>query len=552
MKLILIGLIFLTNIFALPKLNNNILSAKEAFVISYDIQEGATILTIKLAKDIYVYKKKLKLIVDKKDRTDIFSSLKTVNLHDADVVQESFTRVLPKGSEYSFSLQGCSKSGVCYYPITKNFTNNTTEQTATTKVVADESDKIMDILLNKNIFIILGAFFLYGLLLSLTPCTFPMIPILSSIIVNSNKKETISAKKGFFLSLVYVLSVSFTYSIAGVIVAHLGSNIQAAMQQDGVVIAFSAIFILLSFSMFGYFKLELPQSIQTKLNAKTQGNTGILGIIIMGVLSALIVGPCIAPPLGAALLFIAQSGDVFVGALALFILSMGMGVPLLLIGLGAGKLLPHAGTWMDLISKFFGIIMLAIAILMLSKILDSNIINILWATLLIVSAIFYGALEPIEEGRKDIFKILKAFWVITLIVGASMIFKTIVANPEMSTNSTKISEKKINRFKIVTTNEQLSESLQSNNYVIVDFWAKWCNICEELEETFHKSKVQNELIKFKLVKVDLTDMTKESESLLKRFDIFGPPMVGIFKDGKLIKKFIGYKNEKEFLEFLKI
>ena len=325
------------------------------------------------------------------------------------------------------------------------------------------------------------------------------------------------------------------------------------MQQDGVVIAFSAIFVLLSFSMFGYFKLELPRSLQSKINAKTQGSTGLLGIVIMGVLSALIVGPCIAPPLGAALLFIAQSGDVFVGAVALFILSMGMGVPLLLIGLGAGKLLPHAGTWMDLISKFFGIIMLAIAILMLTKILDSHVINIMWATLVIVSAIFYGALEPVKEDKKDIFKVLKAFWVIALILGASLLFKTVVGQNEITavkiTNSTTIEAK--NKFKIVSTNKALDEALKSEKLVIVDFWAKWCNICQELEETFHEKSVQKELTRFKLVKVDLTDMTKESESLLKRFNIFGPPMVGIFKNGKLIKKFIGYKNEKEFLEFIK-
>ena len=224
-----------------------------------------------------------------------------------------------------------------------------------------------------------------------------MIPILSSIIVKAGAKEKLSSKKGFLLSFVYVLSMSFAYTIAGVLAGLFGSNLQVALQNPYVLSIFAFVFVLLAFSMFGYFKLELPQSLQNKINKSSEGKEkqGFVGIAIMGFLSALIVGPCVAAPLAGALIYIGQTGDAILGGLALFVLSFGMGIPLLLIGLGAGKYMPKPGEWMDSISKIFGLLMLGIAIYMLDRVLDPSLIMYAWAVLMLASALYIQAYKHI-------------------------------------------------------------------------------------------------------------------------------------------------------------
>ncbi len=199
------------------------------------------------------------------------------------------------------------------------------------------------------------------------------------------------------MSLVYVLAMAAAYTIAGVLAGLFGANLQVALQNPYVLVVFSLIFVALAFSMFGYFRLELPQSIQNKVNKTTDGkeNQGIVGIAIMGFLSALIVGPCVAPPLAGALVYIGQTGDAFLGGAALFVMSIGMGAPLLLIGLGAGKYMPKPGGWMDSVSKIFGIVMLAVAIWMLDRVLPATLIMYLWAILLIGAAIYLKVFEHI-------------------------------------------------------------------------------------------------------------------------------------------------------------
>ena len=400
----------------------------------------------------------------------------------------------------------------------------------------DETTGISNILKNGNIFLILGTFFLFGLALSLTPCIFPMIPILSSIIVqhSNNNDGKISAKQGFILSLVYVLSMSIAYTIAGVLAGLFGANIQAMLQNPYVLISFSLLFVALAFSLFGYYSLELPQSFQNKINSITGNKKGYSSIAIMGFLSALIVGPCVAPPLAGALLYIGQTGDAVLGGLALFIMSIGLGVPLLLIGIGAGKYMPKPGGWMNTVSKIFGVVMLAMAIYMLDRLLEQYIIFILFALLSFASAIY------LLKTKNTFAKIVS---IILIVLGGYFSYLSSHTSNEHFD------------YKYVKTIKELDNILKNTTQpVMLDFWASWCVSCKELENiTFKDEKVKNTLKPYLLLKADVTKNTKDDQELMKRFQVFGPPALIFFdKNGKELKskRMIGYKNPKEFIQIL--
>ncbi|TPW16246.1 MAG: dsbDH, partial [Halothiobacillaceae bacterium] len=333
--------------------------------------------------------------------------------------QTAFTMPLIRTSgaaqtiELEVRYQGCAEAGFCYPPITKVFPvelpkvdlasitsindlSNTTATAAvatTTAPLLSEQDRFAQSLAGDNIFLVMAAFFGVGLLLAFTPCVFPMIPILSSIIVGQG--ATTSTRKAFTLSLAYVLAMALTYTVAGVIAGMTGENLQAAFQNPWILGSFSLVFVALSLSMFGFYDLQLPSSLQSRLATLSNRQSGgtVIGAAIMGFLSALIVGPCVAAPLAGALIYIGQTGDALLGGLALFALSMGMGAPLLLIGTSAGKLLPRVGDWMNAIKAVFGVLLLGVAIWMLERILPATLSLLLWALLAIVSAVYLGALR---------------------------------------------------------------------------------------------------------------------------------------------------------------
>ena len=418
-----------------------------------------------------------------------------------------------------------------------------------------ESDSIVNALKDQNVILVIATFFGFGLLLSLTPCVFPMIPILSSIIVKAGDSEKLTASKGFFLSLVYVLSMSLAYTIAGVIAGVFGANLQVALQNPYVLTVFALIFVVLAFSMFGYFKLELPQSIQTKLNKTTEGKEkqGVIGVAIMGFLSALVVGPCVAPPLAGALVYIGQTGDAILGGAALFVMSLGMGVPLLLIGLGAGKFMPKPGGWMEQVTKVFGIVMLAIAVWMLDRVFNPTLIMYLWALLFLGAGLFIKTFEHI---------LVKLLAVVLLIYGTI----TFIGAISGATNVLKPLEKFISvkgavsnvhllDFKKVKNIQELNKAIEaSNKPVMLDFWADWCVACKELDNiTFQDEQVIKELEKFTLLKVDVTKNTKDDKELMKKFQVFGPPALIFYDENNQemkSAKIIGYKNPQEFLELI--
>ncbi|MEV9546844.1 protein-disulfide reductase DsbD [Aliarcobacter butzleri] len=570
MKKILLLLILFIYSFSL-ELGNKVLEPEEAFKVKFIKNEDSLNIKFELGKDIYLYHNKLQINILKPQKIEITKELnipKPVNYEEFIVHFDDLNLTIPynllkskvdsKEFEIELKFQGCSKAGLCYAPMSQKqilmFDENIENKNINLENL-NETDSIANSLKEKNLLLVLLTFFGFGLLLSLTPCVFPMIPILSSIIVGASKNETMTASRGFFLSLVYVLSMSVAYTIAGVIAGIFGANLQVALQNPYVLVIFALIFVALAFSMFGYFEIRLPQAIQNRVNKTTDGKEkqGILGIAIMGFLSALIVGPCVAPPLAGALVYIGQTGDAILGGLALFVMSLGMGVPLLLIGLGAGKFMPKPGGWMESITRIFGIVMLGVAIWLLDRVLDATVIIYLWALLLLGSAIY---LKIYQHILTQLITVVIFILGVVLFVGA-ISGATNPLNPlEKFTSSkmTQVSDEKL-IFKKVKNIQELELAIKnSNKPVMLDFWASWCVSCKELEEiTFQDEQVINKLQEFTLLKADVTENNDEDKALQKKFGVVGPPALIFWdKDKNEIQasRIIGYKNPKDFLEIV--
>jgi len=388
--------------------------------------------------------------------------------------------------------------------------------------------KIADVLGTESSLFVILLFFIFGLLLSLTPCIFPMIPILSSIIVSQSNEGKSNTAQAFFTSLVYVLSMAVTYTVVGLIAGLLGADIQAAMQNPWVLTVFAAMFVALAFSLFGYYEIGLPQSMQsklTKVSDDAQGK-GVAGTAIMGLLSALIVGPCVAPPLGGAILFISHTGDALLGGVALFVMSMGMGMPLLLVGVGAGKFMPKPGGWMSRVSQVFGIMMLGLAIFMLARILPDSLTLILWAMLSIGTALYLGLFDgknPHSVGSylSKLFAILALVYGIVLFIG-SISGSTSIFRPLerfITYNGVVVDEILQNvshSSRGYSIDRLMREVKASDKPVVVDFGKDSCTACMELEEiTFPNKEVQKELKNFTFIQIDLTANSDEDKAYTK-------------------------------------
>ncbi len=549
-----------------------VLPLEKAFQISATQNSQGVFINIILGDKIYLYDDKLKLEITKPKHLDITSWVsrpKAELFHDYKTQRKPFELFVPQSLldnevgegnfRLKFSYQGCSELGICYEPSIKEYSfkmgGNAPLKDANTAL--SEQDEIAKTLLEGNVLWVLLSFFGFGLLLSLTPCVFPMIPILSSIIV-SQPSAKMNAKKGFFLSLVYVLSMSVAYTMAGVLAALFGSNLQASMQHPYVIVAFSLIFVALAFSMFGFYEIKMPNAISNRLSKKSgeaQGQ-GILGIGIMGFLSALIVGPCVAAPLAGALIYIGQSGDALLGGSALFMMSLGMGAPLLLIGTTAGRYMPRPGVWMQNVTAFFGVLMLGVAVWMLSRIVPSIVNMALWMVLLISSSIYFGAIEPAQKGWQRVFKTIPfmgLIYGITLFVGL-VSGATDPLKPLERFTSSSVASSHTTMFKLVKNTNELDSALKNSTMpVMLDFYADWCVNCVEFEKfTFSDERVKAKLEKMTLLKVDVTKNSANDKALQKRFDIFNPPAILFFKDAEEIKsmRLVGFKNADEFLKHL--
>lgn len=459
--------------------------------------------------------------------------------------------------------QGCAKAGLCYPPITKNITVNLDSSAGGGAAAAagstnsggsagtgsgtgfiSEQDKIASTLASGKLLATIAIFFGLGLLLAFTPCVFPMIPILSSIIVGQGKE--ISTSKAFSLSVVYVLAMGVTYTAAGIIVAKSGENIQIMFQNPWVIGVFAGIFVLLSLAMFGFYELQMPSGIQSKLNNISSSQEGgtYIGAGIMGFLSALIVGPCVTAPLVGALIYIADTGNELIGGTALFALSMGMGAPLLAVGTSAGKLLPKAGAWMDIVKGAFGVMMLGLAIWLLSRVVSPEIVLLLSGALLMVTAIYMGAWETIKEGASGWTKFSKGLGLIGFVYGALLIIGATSGGNDLlqplkglSTSNLKISttnsvnethdtkEFKFEYFKSIDDLEgRIAKASAAGQPVLVDFYADWCVYCKKLDsKTFPDLGVQTALSNFVLLKADVTDNDEIDQALMEKLGLVGPP-----------------------------
>jgi len=486
------------------------------------------------------------------------------------------------------SYQGCADRGICYPPQREVFELDLPPAAGAAAVAAaagpnaataapggtsaavvqqSEQDQIAAMIAGQSSWVVIGAFFLIGLGLAFTPCVFPMIPILSGIITGHGRH--ITTRKAFMLSLAYVLAMALTYTVAGVFAALAGENLQAMLQNPVAITVFALIFVALAFSMFGFYDLQLPSSLQSKLTeiSNKQEGGSLAGAAVMGLLSALIVGPCVAPPLAGALIYIGQSGDAVLGGMALFAMSLGMGAPLIAIGTSAGKLLPRAGGWMDAVKAVFGVVMLGVAIYLLERVISPTLAMVLWGVLLVVSAIYMGAITHLPEGASGWRKLWKGLGVALLIYGTLFLIGAAANGKDTlqplrgvvlggGSGATAEQHAAFKRIKTVDDlDRELAAAKAQGKPVMLDFYADWCVYCIQMERnTFPDPAVRDAMAQMILLQADVTDNDEADKALQRHIGIPAPPaMIFWGADGAERRhlRLLGYMGPEEFAPHLR-
>ena len=624
MKVFFTLLCFVTLVFA------SVLTPQQAFKLTQNADTQGVFVRIELANGIFLYKNRLKVLLN---GDDITASLNLPNFVVKDK-EEVFYRALQldlprlllenakiKQAKLEIFYQGCADSGFCYRPMSANFKitaqendKNNAFTIAPLSQKSSNSNEFTRYLQEKNVALILVIFFAYGLLLSLTPCTLPMIPILSSLIlaqsiaksdtkaeknsaknlnsnsnshlnsgenssensaksVNLNKNsspnltkslnfsensnqnsskstnlaQNISKKRALWLSFVYVFFMSLAYALAGLITASLGASVQGLLQKPAVLAVFALILVLLALACFGVFSLSLPARLQKFNPAKN--SKGVLGVALMGFLSAFIIGPCVVAPLAAALLYIATSGDLVLGALALFVLSFGMGVPLLFVGVGLSFI--KAGAWTQRVNVFFGFVMLAMAVWVLSRFAPSGYILVAYGVLGVFFASFMGlwgsAQNGFDKAKKALLTLVLAYS-LALFLGGLFGGKDFLNPLNLSVNSQNFTPTSRLNFEYLTSLNAVNKALKDNEKVLLDFTASWCENCKLLDaQTFSNERVQERLKGYKLVKIDISENDSAQTQMMKEFGVFAPPVLIFYEKGAEISRFEGFVNADEFL-----
>lgn len=592
---------------------NSFLDAEQAFRLTALITDNKEIIVQwQVAEGYYLYRDKLAFSVVAEGSigkanypTGIMKNDPTFG--EVEVYQQSVVEItLPvlsighsKFLQLKVDYQGCAEAGLCYPPMSKTLdleiperliplkelqakqeinqkptTENATHAAA--PIMISEQDKLAQTLMSGNSGYVILVFFGLGLLLSLTPCVFPMIPILSSLIAG---QRNLSSLQAFKLSAIYVVSMAFAYSFAGVLAGLAGENLPANLQHPVVIIVFAMVFVALALSMFGFYELQLPSNWQTHLSKISQPElyhahnevetpriaTSWRSIAFMGFVSALIVSPCVAPPLAGALIYIAQTKDGILGGLALFSMGLGMGVPLLIIGTTTGNLLPRAGEWMDQVKTLFGVLLLAVSIWMLERILPNGLNLGLWAILCISSAVYLGALDNLAAGSSGWRRFWKGIGVALLIYGAILLAGMASGNSNplqplqtWAAQANAVNPQKGLEFQKIKGLAQLEHAIQQakqrGQAVMVDVYADWCIACKELEVfTFNHHQVKESLKNFVLLQLDVTPNDEQDKAVYQRFNLFGPPAILFFdKQGQHQANFniIGFIPAEAFLQHL--
>jgi thiol:disulfide interchange protein DsbD len=481
---------------------------------------------------------------------------------------------LPLSIEY----QGCKLDSICYPPqrvaITLDLPAVRTDASGTATPAPQteaEQDRLFTLIRDGNLLVVMAMFAGLGLLLSFTPCCLPMYPILSGIIVgHSGPGEKTGTARSFLLSVAFVLGMAVTYTTLGAVFAAAGAQVQAVMQMPAVTIGVALLFVALALSMFGLFDLQIPSSWQTRLNALSgrQQSGQLLGAGVMGMISAAVVTTCVTPPLVAALTVIARTGDLTRGALALFALAIGMGIPLLAIGASAGHLMPKTGAWMATVKAIFGLMMLGMAVWMLDRLWPGTVTMALWGILLVTASILLGTFTQLDGKATLKHKLGKGLGVIVLLYGLVLLLGAFGGSKDASqplgflrgtTADSGDSEAEFSPLTRIKTSAdldtQLARAIAAGRPVMLDFYADWCVSCKELEKyTFSDPAVRKELGKAIALQADVTAMDNDDQALMQRFGIIGPPTIVFFSAGGSEQpafRVVGFMRAEAFAEHLR-
>lgn len=578
--------------------NNVILPPDKAFGLEVRVIDGFTLqASFNITPGYYLYRDKVSFSItdDPVQAADVKilnvsmpeGEMKSdPNFGDLRVFHQPFQAMitLERGNNSSRKImlaaryQGCKENDLCYAPIDKQYgivlpeagsatlgerslQSMTQASKAGETPVQSESALLSGLLHQGNFWLIILFFFGAGLLLAFTPCVLPMIPILSGIIFGRGLHPT--KMHGFILSFAYVLGMALTYAAAGVAAGLSGTLLSSALQTPWALGGFAVIFVLLALSMFGFYEVQLPSVLQSKLtNTSNRLHGGHLsGVFVMGALSALMVSPCVAAPMAAALLYIGQTHDAVMGGIALFALAIGMGIPLLVIGASAGVLLPKAGAWMETVKNFFGVVMLAMAIWMISTLIPLSLQMLLWGGLLVLSAIYMRALDSLSNKASGWEKLWKGVGILALLLGTAYLIGALsgardILRPLAGLGNGPAIAAPVMQFDRVRNVTELENRIlqEKGRTIMLDFYADWCVSCKEMERfTFADERVQAKLKHAVLLQIDVTANNHDDQSLLKRFGLFGPPAILFFDrqgNEQKMQRITGYQNADRFLQSL--
>lgn len=574
-SLFFIGLI-LNGVYAKESLflkdKNDFLQPDEAFQLTVKKNPQSIEASFFIAKDYYLYRNKFKVEFDRTSQNQILlpaAEIKTdTHFGKTEIYHDTLNASIPYDAnhppkEISMTYQGCSAKGLCYAPIKKEFKFDAIQSSGSKTISSNsEVDTMQFLLQSKHVGLILLGFFIAGLLLSLTPCVLPMIPILSSIIFASHKRPSHQTRlKDFFLSLSYVGGVSFTYTLLGVFAGLSGNLITTSIQSPMLMGIMGIVFILLALSMFDLYALKLPHFIEHFIATsilKVEGGK-YLNVFIIGTISSLVLSPCIAPPLAGAIIYINQSRDFILGGLALFTLSIGMSMPLLLIGIFSDQWLPKRGHWMVIVKELIGFMLIAMGLFIMSPLFSENMNQIAYSALLLTLSIYLFFANRRFKYKTMSWVHLAAF--VTLIASILLFGLTLqkinVIDNENISNTSKPNHVSVLPFKQIQSLDDLSRELnqRDNKMIMLDFYADWCVSCKEYEKlTFSHPRVKEYLSEYSLLQVDVTQNNAEHKALLKHFNLYGPPAILFFdKQHNELRTFriVGYKNASQMLDQLK-
>ncbi|MEP1446467.1 MAG: protein-disulfide reductase DsbD [Paraglaciecola sp.] len=533
------------------------LQVDQAFQFDFAQQGDQLTLSWKVADGYYLYKKQFKTVVKQAELgtpvfpvaeqvEDEFFGLSDVFRGQLDITYPIVTSV--QDGIVKIRYQGCADAGLCYPPTTKEVYLNQVgtaeiEKMESTKTSADavsaekpvsEQFELASLLSSEQSLVITLLLFLgLGIGLAFTPCVFPMYPILSGIVIGQGK--SISTSRALTLSFVYVQGMAITYSLLGLVVASAGVQFQAGLQHPAILIALIVIFVLLAVVMFGAYELQLPSSWQEKLNAMSNKQTSgsYIGVLIMGAISGLVASPCTTAPLTGILLFIAQSGDLVLGFSALYVLSLGMGIPLILFAITGGKLLPKAGNWMNVVKVTFGFMMLAVAIMFVERLVSHIATDIAWALLGLTTFTYFYVMN--QNTPSTFYKGLRALLIfIGLFVSAGYGYQTInsmgYGNGAVQSKSQSVAHPTFVKVSnLEDFNQALADANAQGKSVMLDLYADWCVACKEFEKyTFSDEQVIAALSGSVLMQIDLTDNTAENIGFQEHFSVLGLPTILFF------------------------